>query len=96
HAPLLNRVSDNEITLVLGGPTPHDRYAEDHYIHGAVLYDQNGHLLSAPVFVRYKEASPGPLMTFKNLKLSERGVTHVRAVVFDTLNGYLQGFLKLA
>lgn len=96
HAPLLVRLNDNEMTVILGGSTPHDRYGDDHYIHGAALFDQNGHMLSAPVYVRYREATPGPLMTFKNLKLSERGVTHVRAVIFDTLNGYLQGFLKLS
>ncbi|HEX4923277.1 MAG TPA: hypothetical protein VFV50_04295 [Bdellovibrionales bacterium] len=96
HAPALTRVSDDVVQVILGPPAAsHGRFAENHYVNGAALFDQNGHLLSQPAIVRYSDSgttAAGPLITFNNLRLAQRGVTQMRVVVFDTYNGYLMGF----
>lgn len=96
HAPQIVKVSDSEITAILGGSvSPHGRFAENHYIGGGAIFDQNGHLLAPPIFIRYSDAGDathGPTLDFTNLNLSQRGIHRLRVVLFDTFNGMLQSF----
>ncbi len=98
HAVAIEKISNDEVHAILGGTQPHGRYGENHYINGGVIFDQNGQMLTQISLIRYGEAgssSTGPTLKFTKLKLAERGVTHLRIAIFDTYNGYLQGFLKI-
>ncbi|MEQ1877626.1 MAG: hypothetical protein ABL958_13360 [Bdellovibrionia bacterium] len=98
HAPLVTGINNMDVEAVLGGTgSPHGRLAENHYVNGGALFDQNGHPLTEISLIRYGDAgtaATGPVVKFSNLNLSARGVTSLRISVFDTYNGYLMGFLK--
>jgi hypothetical protein len=81
----------------LGIGTTHPRINENHYVAGAGIYDQNGHPIGPVATIMYGSNYPTfSHATFRNLKLAERGTSIVRGVIFDTYNGYLMGFFKVA
>lgn len=114
HAPLI-RVFEKDINVIMGGKANrHGRFAENHYIGGAALFDQNGHALGPISNIIYGSnhsstdagylASHGFMglpndvseTTFKNVDLVDRGVRVVRAVMFDTAQGYIMSLQKVA
>jgi hypothetical protein len=96
HSPHFFSVSNTEVKVTLGNhASKHGAFAENHYVAGGALFDQNGNLLSLMAEQTYAQAANHELI-FNNLDLSGRGVTHMRAVVLDTLNGILQSFHKLS
>lgn len=95
HSPHFHTVTNTQVQVTLGPKNArHGRGGPDHYIAGGVLLDQNSNILSMFAEQTYAEALNHNL-TFSNLDLSGRGVSRLRAVLFDTYNGILQGFFKL-
>jgi hypothetical protein len=96
HSPHFHSVNNGEVQVTLGPVTGrHGRAGENHYICGGALYDQSGNQLSWISEVTYAEAVSHNLV-FSGLNLSGRNVKYLRAVVFDTTNGILQGFYKVS
>jgi hypothetical protein len=95
HSPHFHSVANTEVQVTLGPKTAkHGRYAENHYMAGALLFDQNGNLLGTSEQTYASAANHN--FVFSGLNLSDRKVSNLRCVVLDTLNGILQGFVKVA
>jgi hypothetical protein len=95
HAPHFHSIVDGEVQVTLGPKTnKHGRYAENHYVSGALLFDQNGNWLS---FSEESYAtSSNHNFVFSGFSLQSRKVSYLRVVILDTFNGFLQGFCKVA
>ncbi len=98
HRPSIN-VSGANVILRLGGDANgngrHPQINESHYIMGGAIFDQSGNLLSTPQTIRYADAVNHQIV-FSNVNVANRGTKTIRAVVFDTLNGYLMGWADIA
>lgn len=95
HAPHFHTVSNTQVQCTLGPVgARHGRYASDHYIAAGLLFDQSGNILALQAEQMYSQALNHNLV-FSNLDLAGRGVRILRAVLFDTYNGIMQGFLKI-
>lgn len=95
HAPHFHMISNTQVQCTLGPVNArHGRGGPDHYIAAGLLFDQNGNILASEAEQMYAQALNHNLV-FNNLDLAGRGVRALRAVLFDTYNGIMQGFLKL-
>jgi hypothetical protein len=95
HAPHFHTVTNTQVQCTLGPVSGrHGRGGPDHYIASGLLFDQNGNLLALQAEQMYADAL-NHNMVFNNLDLAGRGSRILRAVLFDTYNGIMQGFLKL-
>ncbi len=95
HSPHFHNVTNTQVQVTLGPVNArHGRGGPDHYIAGGVLFDQHGNILALQAEQTYA-AALNHNMVFNNLDLAGRGVKILRAVLFDTYNGILQGFFKL-
>jgi hypothetical protein len=98
HRPNIIPLSDGAVKVFLGGALDgsgrHPRFASNHYIMGGILLDQNSNLLSAPGSVIYASAANQEI-TFTGFSLSALNVKTLRAVMFDSLQGRLMGFLDI-
>lgn len=96
HYPNIEVLTEETVRVTLGGTTArHPRINEDHYIAGATLYDQDGHIIALTTSVPYGDIVNYSIVTFPRQALRDRGITQLRTVVHDTFNGYLMGFLNL-
>ncbi|CAN5523802.1 hypothetical protein BH10BDE1_BH10BDE1_14840 [soil metagenome] len=96
HYPLIELLAEDTVRVTLGGTTArHPRVGEDHYIAGATLYDQDGHIIALTTSVPYGDVVNYSVVTFPRIAIRDRGITQLRTVVHDTYNGYLMGFLNI-
>jgi hypothetical protein len=96
HSPDFVQVSNTEVRVTLGpSAAKHGAYADDHYIAGGMLFDQNGNLLARAAELTRASAA-NHLLIFSGLDLAGRSVKDLRVVAFDTFNGMLSGFKKVA
>ena len=96
HYPLIEILTEDTVRVTLGGVlNRHPRIGEDHYIAGAALYDQDGHIIALTTSVPYGDIVNFSIVNFMRAAVHERGITQLRAVVHDTFNGYLMGFLNV-
>lgn len=96
HYPLIEILTEDSVRITLGGVSNrHPRIAEDHYIAGAALYDQDGHIIALTTSVPYGDIVNFSIVNFTRAAIHERGITQLRTVVHDTSNGYLMGFLNV-
>ena len=95
HSPEFGTVTNNEVKVTLGSATSkHGAAADNHYVAGGLLLDQNSNLL-ALTNLSYAMSKDHQLI-FNGLDLAARKVSTLRVVVMDTFNGYLQGFYKVS
>lgn len=98
HRPNIIVQSDTLVRGFLGGSLngsgKHPRFADNHYVMGGALFDQNGNLISAPQTVIYSTAGNHEVV-FPVASLAATKVTLLRMVMFDTLQGRLMGFLDI-
>ncbi|MCS6837362.1 MAG: hypothetical protein NZ480_00825 [Bdellovibrionaceae bacterium] len=85
HIPDISR-SGNSVTV----EGPHGYAGPDHNMHSAHLFDQSGNLLAAQF---YNHTSGQARYTFNNLNLN--GITFLRAIVSDTVNGRVTAVLRI-
>ncbi len=95
HAPHIRIINDNRIEVTQGNLNMrHGVVNNAHYINGAALYDQHGHFISNYAETNVSRAGTHNFI-FDGLSLSARGIREIRAVTFDTFNGYLMGFKRI-
>ena len=98
HRPMIIPQDNQTVKVWLGGDATgagkHPIFAENHYVMGGVLYDQDGNLIGSNHTIRYSEANDQQVV-FTGLNLSGDKVKTLRAVMFDTLQGRLMSFLDL-
>ncbi len=95
HAPHIRRINDSLVEVTQGDvDMRHPRVDTSHYINGCALYDQHGQLIAQSDYSGIARTN-NHLFRFDNLNLSSRGIRELRAVTFDTFNGYLMGFKSL-
>ncbi len=98
HRPNIIKTSDSQVRLFMGGPLAgsgkHPAFAENHYIMGGALFDQDGNLISLPQTIVYSNANTHELV-FSGFSLAAMGVKTIRAVMYDTLQGRLMSFLDI-
>lgn len=98
HRPNIIKVSDNQVKVFLGGDINgtgrHPVFAENHYIMGGALFDQDSNLIGMPQTILYSQANNQQLI-FSGFSLAGMGVKTIRAVMFDSLQGRLMSFLNI-
>ncbi len=95
HTPDFFLITNNEVRVTLGpSAAKHGAYADDHYVAGGMLFDQNGNLLCL-ASEHTRASAINHILIFSGLDLAGRTVKDLRVVIFDTLNGMLSGFKKL-
>jgi desulfoferrodoxin (superoxide reductase-like protein) len=92
HMPEITIIDNNTVTVTQGANgARHPKFGENHYIAGAVIFDQNGSPLAMAQAVVFGSTDISKV-TFTDLSLVQRNVKTIRAVTFDTLQGMFMGF----
>ena len=95
HAPDFVVVNATNVQVTLGAPaSKHGRFAENHYVAGGVLYDENGNIIALASELTYAQAA-NHLLNFTGFDLAARPVKTLRVAVLDTYNGIMTGFYRL-
>jgi hypothetical protein len=99
HRPNIIIQSDTLVRSFLGGQLngtcKHPRFADNHYVIGGALFDQNGNMISAPQPILYSTAANHEI-AFPVASLAASKIKVLRVVLFDSLQGRLMSFLDVA
>lgn len=98
HRPNIIKISDSQVRIFLGGDlngsNRHPAFADNHYIMGGALFDQDSNLIGVPQTILYSNANNQQLV-FGGFSLAAAGVKCIRAVMYDSLQGRLMSFLNV-